>query len=171
LSFVNIYFLNINGKLSTVQVGKQAGWQGKWTESCSIFGRTCLPPPRPYIKRKLPGCYLALVNTHLLRSVCISCGQFTILCRRFFVRYFADILNYFKMPARWNDETTYKFVQLYRENECLRNIHTCNISFIHSCTSAYSSGWTFGLPFRGFLITHIQNCLVLLSPFRQRQGY
>jgi hypothetical protein len=29
LSFVNIYFLNINGKLSTVQVGKQAGWQGK----------------------------------------------------------------------------------------------------------------------------------------------
>jgi hypothetical protein len=27
---------------------------------------------------------------------------------------------------------------------------------IHSFTSAYSPGWTFGLPFRGFLITHIQ---------------
>jgi hypothetical protein len=25
---------------------------------------------------------------------------------------------------------------------------------IHSFTGAYSPGWTFGLPFRGFLITH-----------------
>jgi hypothetical protein len=27
---------------------------------------------------------------------------------------------------------------------------------INSFTGAYSSGWTFGLPFRGFLITYIQ---------------
>jgi hypothetical protein len=27
---------------------------------------------------------------------------------------------------------------------------------IHSFTDAYSPGWTFGLPFRGFLIAHIQ---------------
>jgi hypothetical protein len=32
LSFVNIYFLKINGKSSAVQVAKQDGWQGKWTE-------------------------------------------------------------------------------------------------------------------------------------------
>jgi hypothetical protein len=28
--------------------------------------------------------------------------------------------------------------------------------FIHSFTGAYSPGWTFGLRFRGFLITHMQ---------------
>jgi hypothetical protein len=29
--------------------------------------------------------------------------------------------------------------------------------FIHSfITGAYIPGWTFGLPFRGFLITHVQ---------------
>jgi hypothetical protein len=27
-------------------------------------------------------------------------------------------------------------------------------SFIHLFTGAYSPGWTFSLPFRGFLITH-----------------
>jgi len=31
-----------------------------------------------------------------------------------------------------------------------------NNIIIHSFTGAYSPGWTFGLPFRGFLITHIQ---------------
>jgi hypothetical protein len=29
-------------------------------------------------------------------------------------------------------------------------------NIIHSFTGAYSPGWTFGLPLRGFLITHIQ---------------
>jgi hypothetical protein len=29
-------------------------------------------------------------------------------------------------------------------------------SLIHSFTGAYSPGWTFGLRFRGFLITHIE---------------
>jgi hypothetical protein len=49
------------------------------------------------------------------------------------VRYFADILNYFKMPARWNVETTCKFVQVYTENEFLRNMHSLiSHSFIHS---------------------------------------
>jgi hypothetical protein len=28
--------------------------------------------------------------------------------------------------------------------------------FMHSFTGSYSPGWTFALPFRGFLITHIQ---------------
>jgi hypothetical protein len=60
----HIYFLTINGKSSAVQVGKKAGWQGKWTESCSISDRTCLPPPRQYIKRKLSAYYLARANTH-----------------------------------------------------------------------------------------------------------
>jgi hypothetical protein len=30
------------------------------------------------------------------------------------------------------------------------------VMLIHSFTGAYSPGWTFDLPFRGFLITHIQ---------------
>jgi hypothetical protein len=39
----------------------------------------------------------------------------------------------------------------------LHIITTCPSSFIvHSSTGAYSPGWTFGLPFGGFLITHIQ---------------
>jgi hypothetical protein len=29
LSFLNIHFIKTNGKSSTVQVAKQAGWQGK----------------------------------------------------------------------------------------------------------------------------------------------
>jgi hypothetical protein len=32
----------------------------------------------------------------------------------------------------------------------------------NSFTCAYSPGWTFGLPFRGFLITHIQHVVGLL---------
>jgi hypothetical protein len=34
--------------------------------------------------------------------------------------------------------------------------NTSPLSDIHSFTGAYSPRWTFGLPFRGFLITHIQ---------------
>jgi hypothetical protein len=36
------------------------------------------------------------------------------------------------------------------------NIHPSIHSFIHPFTGAYNPGRTFGLPFRGFLITHIQ---------------
>jgi hypothetical protein len=43
LSFVNIYFLKIDGKSSAVQVVKQAGWQGKGTESCSVSDRIAFP--------------------------------------------------------------------------------------------------------------------------------
>jgi hypothetical protein len=44
---------------------------------------------------------------------------------------------------------------------CTSIHHPNNLSlfihlFIHSFTGAYSPEWTFGLPFRGFLITHIQ---------------
>jgi hypothetical protein len=28
------------------------------------------------------------------------------------------------MPARWNDEITCKFVELYKEHECLWNMHS-----------------------------------------------
>ena len=28
------------------------------------------------------------------------------------------------MPGRWNEETTYKFVMLYKEHECLWNMHS-----------------------------------------------
>jgi hypothetical protein len=75
--------------------------------------------------------------------------------------HFADILNYFKMLARWNVETTCKFVQVYTENEFLRNMHSLIShsfihSFIHSFTGAYSPGWNFGLPFGVSVITHIQ---------------
>jgi hypothetical protein len=28
------------------------------------------------------------------------------------------------MPARWNDELTYKYVELYKEHECLWNMNS-----------------------------------------------
>jgi hypothetical protein len=39
-----------------------------------------------------------------------------------------------------------------------RRCRGCNYlhNQVHSFTGAYNPGWTFGLPFRGFLITHIQ---------------
>jgi hypothetical protein len=38
----------------------------------------------------------------------------------------------------------------------LNTVKLISQAIIHSFTGAYSPGWTFGLPFRGFLITHIQ---------------
>jgi hypothetical protein len=42
------------------------------------------------------------------------------------------------------------------KRHCSRFIQIWPFYKIHSFTCAYSPGWTFGLPFRGFLITHIQ---------------
>jgi hypothetical protein len=43
-------------------------------------------------------------------------------------------------------------------------------SFIHSFTRACSPGWSFGLPFRGFLITHIQtHCRTPLDEWSARR--
>jgi hypothetical protein len=133
LSFVNIYFLKINGKSSVVQVAKQDGWQGKWTEL--FYFLSYFPSPTTPTYQPQATCLLLGTCKHALTSVYISCGQFVILCRR---SYLSVILLLFciilKISARWNDETTCKFVQLYRANECLRNMYTSNISFTHSFT-------------------------------------
>jgi hypothetical protein len=46
-------------------------------------------------------------------------------------------------------------LQSYEKDALLRGDMRCARHF-HSFTGAYSPGWTFGLPFRGFLITYIQ---------------
>jgi hypothetical protein len=52
-----------------------------------------------------------------------------------------------KMLPQWLEKCTET-----QRLHCLLN----NLETIHSFTGAYSPTWTFGLPFRCYLITHIQ---------------
>jgi hypothetical protein len=94
-----------------VQVAKQDGWQGKWTELFYFW--SYFPSPTTPTYQAQATCLLLGTCKHALTSVYISCSQFVILCRR---SYLSVILLLFciifKISARWNDETTCKFVQL-----------------------------------------------------------
>jgi hypothetical protein len=54
----------------------------------------------------------------------------------------------------------FRYVCLRCNERCVFRFDSCMTrqpfisAFIHSFTGAYSPEWTFGLPFRGFLITH-----------------
>jgi hypothetical protein len=75
-----------------------------------------------------------------------------------------EILNYTLFYSidefvMFTTHNVYKvFLSLYTINRyCnLSTVQGYYIRSIHSFAGAYSPGWTIGLPFRGFLITHIQ---------------
>jgi hypothetical protein len=125
LPFVNIYFLK-NWRQVKLCVSCQASWVARQVNRELFCFWSHLPSPTMPIYQAQATCLIRDTCKHALTSACVSCGQFIILCRRSFL---CVILYYFKMPARWNDEPTCKFVQLYKENECLRNMRTSNISW------------------------------------------
>jgi hypothetical protein len=127
LSFVNIYFQRQVKYCASCE----ASWLVRQVNRGELFYFwSYLPSPTTPTYQAQATCLLLGTCKHTLTSVCVSCGQFIILCRSSLCALFCCFLYHFKMPARWKDETTCKFVQLYRENECLRNTHTSNISAI-----------------------------------------
>jgi hypothetical protein len=96
------------------QVAWQAARQGKWVEGSSIFEATCLPPPIP--AGNLP--FTCLVWTATCRY-CTTSRSARIICFGC-----SSTIWVFKMPARWNDELTCKYVELYKEHECLWNMNS-----------------------------------------------
>jgi hypothetical protein len=98
-----------------------------------------------FITARICTTWIHIQPVYLISVLILSCLLLVRLCLLILEVTFAECSHSLKCDLTMNA------IEMFR----VEIVGGC-FTFIHSFTGAYSPGWTFGLPFRGFLITHIQ---------------